>query len=131
MRFPRSDGWWRRRDRAELMGIASLAGFLFLLTGAPLTISVAVSPDAIERGDVQLTPPCPVRARTGNGCVTCGMTRGFCSMSRLRVLDAHGYNPGAPWLYLATLGVFSVNAWLLFGVARTMWSRRAPAALTA
>lgn len=124
MSSPRSDAWWRRRDRAELIGIASLAGFLFLVSGTPLAISVAVSPDAIERGEVQLTEPCPVRAQTGEGCVTCGMTRGFCSMSRLRLGDAHDYNPGAPWLYLATLGVFSVSGWFLLGVARALWSRR-------
>jgi len=119
--------WLRRRDGAELSGIAILAGFLFVTTLGPLAVSVAVSPDAIDRGEVQLTPPCEVRARTGRDCSTCGMTRGFCAMSRLRVGDAVAYNAAAPWLYLATFAGFVLSGATLFAVARE-WLGRAPRA---
>jgi len=119
--------WLRRRDGAELSGIAILAGFLFVTTLGPLAVSVAVSPDAIDRGEVQLTPPCETRARTGVECTTCGMTRGFCAMSRLRVGDAAAYNAGAPWLYLATLTVFLLSGAILLAIGRE-WLGRAPRA---
>jgi hypothetical protein len=93
--------WWRRLDRAELWGIAALAGFLFLLAASPLVVSMAVSPEEIERGEVMLSPPCSIRAQTGHPCATCGLTRGFACMSRLRIVDATAYNAAAPWLYAA------------------------------
>lgn len=77
-----------------------VASFVFLVPAVPLAISIVVSPEAIERGDVQLSPPCPTLLATGEECPTCGMTRGFTAMSRLRVGDAIAYNAGAPWLYL-------------------------------
>jgi len=109
--------------------VALLAGFLFLSSGVPLGVSVAVSPDAIDRGEVQLTPPCEVRAQTGTECSTCGMTRGFCAMSRLRVADAAAYNAGAPWLYLLTLSVFLVSGAALGAVGREARVRGRPSSL--
>ena len=95
--------WFARMDGAERLGVALLAGFFWLACALPLAVSLAVSPEAIERGEVQLSPPCAIRASTGVDCATCGMTRGFCAMSRLRVGDAADYNGAAPWLWLLTL----------------------------
>jgi hypothetical protein len=92
--------WLTRLDRAELGAIVFLAGFVFCLAAPPLVISMIVSPEAIERGDVQLSPPCPIRMETGEDCPTCGMTRAFTALSRLRIDDAIAYNAGAPWVYL-------------------------------
>lgn len=117
--------WLARRDRAELLGVAIVAGFLFLSSAAPLAFSVLVSPEAIERGDVRITPPCPMAAR--GGCATCGMTRGFSAMSRLRVGDAHAYNPGAPWLWLLAVTTFAGSGAALARVH--VEARRRPRAL--
>ena len=87
-------------DGAELWGVALLAAFFFVVSAGPLAVSMVVTPEAIDRGDVHLSPPCPTRARTGVGCPTCGLTRGFAAMSRFRVGDALRYNAAAPWLYL-------------------------------
>lgn len=114
----------RRRDGAELLGVALLAGLLSVGFGAPLAVSIAVSPEAIERGAVVLTPPCPTRERTGEPCATCGLTRGFCAMSRLRVGDAAGYHPAAPWLYAGFWLVTLASGALLVAVAREAWRRR-------
>ncbi len=111
-------GRLERMDGAELWGVALLAGFLFLTSAAPLAISMAVSPEQIERGEVVLTPPCPIRERTGAPCPTCGLTRGFTAMSRLRLGDARAYNPAAPWLYLAC-GVIAIASGAV--VARVTW----------
>lgn len=119
--------WWRRRDGAELLGIGMVAGFFFVATTAPLAVSMAVSPEALERGDVVLSPPCPTLQATGEECESCGLTRGFCAMSRLRAGDAAAYNRAAPWLYagfwIIALGSGAVLAIVLFQ-ART---RRDPA----
>lgn len=115
--------WLGLRDRAELIGVTVLAGFLFVSSALPLVISLAVSPEAIERGEIQLTPPCPVRAETGRDCITCGMTRGFCAMSRLRLGDAQRYNGAAPWLWLATVVALTASGAVLVGVTREARAR--------
>lgn len=97
--------WLEGRDRAERIGLAVPALIVFLATAGPLLTSIVVSPEAIERGAVTLSPPCETLARTGVECMTCGLTRGFCAMSRLRLGDALAYNAATPWLYL--------GAWLL------------------
>ncbi|MEZ4338217.1 MAG: DUF2752 domain-containing protein [Sandaracinaceae bacterium] len=118
------NAWLARRDRPELLGVAIILAFLCLWSGLPLTVAVVVSPDAIDRGEIQLTPPCPARANGGPGCSTCGMTRGFCAMARLRVGDAHRYNPGAPWLFALALATFLATGAGLLRVAAEM--RRRP-----
>lgn len=118
------NAWLARRDRAELLGVAIVAAFLCLSSGAPLMVSAVVSPEAIERGDVVLSPPCPARANGGAGCSTCGMTRGFSAMSRLRFGDARRYNPGAPWVWSLAVGTFLVSGAALGRVA--VETRRVP-----
>lgn len=77
---------------------------------AVLAVSVAVSPEAIESGTVQLTEPCPLRA-AGEPCATCGLTRSFTAMSRAQLSRAWAYNRLGPPLYLATwLGLAGVVA---------------------
>lgn len=100
--------WLRRLDGAELWGIALLAGFLFAVSAGPILVSMAVSPEDIESGAMELTTPCP-RAAAGLYCHTCGLTRGFTAMSRLRLDDALAYNRAAPWLY-ATLWLIALAA---------------------
>jgi hypothetical protein len=117
----------RRLDRAELWAVASIAGFVLALCGGPLAVSFAVSPEEIESGAVQLSPPCPVLAETGEECASCGLTRGFTAMSRLRVSDAAAYNAAAPWLYLACWAGALAAALALGRLAAEAGRRRAGA----
>ncbi|MBX3270420.1 MAG: DUF2752 domain-containing protein [Sandaracinaceae bacterium] len=121
--------WFARRDGAELFGVALAAAFVLLVAGAPVAISVAVSPEAIERGEVQLTPPCPVRA-SGAACPTCGLTRGFAAMSRLRIGEAHAYHGAAPWLWLGALTLTLGAAAVIARVAAEARGRRRAALAT-
>ncbi len=91
----------RRLDRAELSGLLATALFLLAVSAIPLAISFAVTPEDIESGRVQLSPPCPYKAAHGAPCASCGLTRGFAALSHGRLTDAQRYNPAAPWLYLA------------------------------
>lgn len=116
--------WLRRRDGAELLGVGMVAGFFFFATAAPLAVSVAVSPEAIERGDVILSPPCPTLAASGRECNSCGLTRGFCAMSRLRTSEAAAYNRAAPWLYAGFWVVTLASGSLLALVLRLARARR-------
>ena len=121
--------WLRRRDGAERLGTSMLAGFFFVVSAGPLLVSILVSPEALERGDVVLSPPCPTLQATGEECHSCGLTRGFCAMSRLRLSDALRFNRAAPWLYGAFWLVALASGSLLFLVLRA--SRRRPLALVA
>lgn len=115
-----------RLDRAELWAVASIAAFVLATCGAPLAVSIGVSPEQIERGAVQLSPPCPVLAETGEECASCGLTRGFTAMSRLRFGDAVAYNAAAPWLYLACWAGALAGA-LVLGRLAAEARRRLPA----
>ncbi|MFW5920440.1 MAG: DUF2752 domain-containing protein [Polyangiales bacterium] len=116
--------WLARRDRAELLAIAVLALFLVLAGAPPLVVSFAVNPDAIERGDVRLTPTCPTLARTGEPCPTCGMTRGMCAMSRARWDRAVSYNGAVPYVYFALWAVAGAGALALGHVIAEARRRR-------
>ena len=100
-----------RLDRAELGGLLTLAAFVLAVSFVPLAVSFAVTPEDIESGRVQLSPPCPYKASHGRECASCGLTRGFSAMSHGRIADARRYNAGAPWLYL--------GFWLLAGASAT------------
>ena len=119
-------GWIARVDGVELLAWTLLLGFVFACAAAPLVVSVAVSPEAIDRGEVQLTPPCERLAATGEPCATCGLTRAFCAMSRLRVGDAAAYNGAGPWLYLGVLAVALLTGGGLALIAREGLRRAAP-----
>lgn len=90
-----------RMDAAERLGVVLLASFFFVGSAVPLAISFAVSPEAIERGEVVLTPPCPTLAATGRECASCGLTRAFCAMSRGELAAAARFNAAGPALYAA------------------------------
>ncbi len=96
-------GFFRRRDRAESLGIGFTAVFVFALAAPPLVVSAWVSPEDIESGRVSLSGPCPYKATHGVPCTSCGLTRGFAAMSRGRVGDAARYNAASPWLYAGAL----------------------------
>ena len=118
-----------RLDRAELWALASIAAFVLAACAAPLAVSLAVSPEQIESGAVRLSPPCPVLAETGEECASCGLTRGFTAMSRLRLGQAAAYNAAAPWLYLACWAGALAGALFLGRLAaearrrRSSWAR--------
>ena len=75
----------------------------------PLAVSLAVSPDDLDAGRVQLTPTCPHRLDGGPGCVTCGMTRAFASASRGRLADAWRFNRAAVPLFAGTVALFALS----------------------
>ncbi len=101
----------RRRplDTLEWVALLGLALLLLLPTGGVLAISLAMSPDALDGGGVQLTPTCPHRRDGGPGCATCGMTRAFTAASRGRLGDAWRFNHAALPLYAGTLTVFTLS----------------------
>lgn len=86
-------------QRRVLTGIVLVLALLALPLIGVLLTSLAVSPEAIESGAVQLTAPCP-RLVAGEWCASCGLTRSFTAMSRLRLNDAWAYNRAGPLLYL-------------------------------
>ncbi len=116
---------------------AILLGLIALLitgTGSVIAVSLAVSPESIESGQVQLTEPCPALV-SGEPCWSCGMTRSFTAMSRGRFATAYAYNHGGPWLYALNLLALLSLSWLWAWVWRTeflvLWQnlrRDAPAA---
>ncbi len=111
-------------DLSELVAVLLLAGFLALASGAPLITSMAVSPGAIESGEVCLTSTCPHKLHTGSGCLTCGMTRGFTAASRGRFRQAWEYNRGTLPLYGSAWLVFlGSGGAMTFSVAH-LWRRR-------
>ena len=119
------NGFFRRRDRAEVLGIAFTAAFIFVLSAPPLAVSAWVSPEDIESGRVALSGPCPYKATHGAPCTSCGLTRGFAAMSRGRLGDAIGFNALTPWLYSAfVLGALSSSVVLVQCARRLVEIRR-------
>ena len=110
--------WFTRLERGEWIALAAVSTFIFALAVTPLAVSFAVSPDAIERGDVQLSHPCPHMVRFGTPCAGCGLTRGFCALSRGRLGDALRYNAATPYLYSLLL-LIATNSGLF-----ALWSAR-------
>jgi len=99
----------RPLDLVEWLAILGLALLLLLPTGGALAVSLAVSPDDLDAGRVQLTPTCPHRLDGGPGCVTCGMTRAFASASRGRLADAWRFNRAAVPLFAGTVALFALS----------------------
>lgn len=96
----------RRFFGVYLIAVLSLPALGLL---AVLIASSAVSPEAIERGDIQLTAPCP-RKLAGQPCSTCGLTRSFASIGGGRPSDAWRYNRAGIPLYIGTwLSLFAVT----------------------
>ncbi len=78
---------WFVRAYAALLG----AGAGLVVAGALL-----VSPDDLEAGRVVVSPPCPVRARTGRDCPSCGLTRGVAALGHGQWSRALAYNRASP-----------------------------------
>lgn len=98
--------------------ILLLLGLLMLGGTVLLGVSFAVSPEMIDSGAVQLTPPCQA-ALAGQPCITCGMTRSFCAMSRGQLGRAFDYNALGPWAYGGTWVSVSGIGTLCVYVVRT------------
>lgn len=96
---------WFVRAYAALLG-----------AGAALVLAVAVlvSPDDLESGRVVLTAPCPIRARTGHDCPSCGLTRGVAAVGHGEWSRALQYNRASPAVLglslLIVLGACAVAA---------------------
>ena len=103
--------WW------AAVALLLLIPLMLLPVVGVLATSVAVSPEAIESGETQLSEPCPA-ALAGTGCWTCGLTRSFTAMSRARVGDAVGYNRLGPPLWLMAWATALLLAWIFAQVAR-------------
>ena len=103
--------WVARLEREEWIALVCVSAFVFVLAAVPLVVSVVVSPEAIESGAVHLSAPCPSKAK-GEPCAACGMTRGFCAMSRGRFWDAIHYNAASPAVYGAFVFVALGAAWV-------------------
>lgn len=72
---------------------------VLLPLGISLFVSFVVTPEAIERGDVVLSPPCSIKRLTGHDCPTCGLTRAFAAISHGDIALARRYHRGAPAIY--------------------------------
>lgn len=110
----------RRRplDRIELGALLAVGIVFVLATAVPLGTSFAVAPERLDSGEVQITRTCPHKARTGQPCLSCGMTRAFASASHGRPGDAWRYNRAALPLYGLTWLTF------LFGGGAVLYSGR-------
>lgn len=111
-------------DLSELVAVGLLATFLAVASGVPLVTSMAVSPGAIESGEIRLTSTCPHKLHTGTACVTCGMTRGFTAASRGRLKQAWDYNHGALPLYGGVWLVFLGSSGAMTFSLTRLWRRR-------
>jgi len=100
---------------------AGLAAFLCLVIVAlvvALGMGVVITPEAIERGEVVLSPPCP-RAEAGEPCATCGLTRSWMAMGRLRLSQSWTYHHGGPLLWTGTVLLAGLFAWMAVFLVRT------------
>ena len=62
----------------------------------PIVVAIAVSPDDLESGRVVLTPPCPIKQKTGHDCPSCGLTRGVAALGHGQWSRALGYHRASP-----------------------------------
>jgi hypothetical protein len=77
----------------------------------------------IGMGWVSLRPSqgplvCGFRQLTHLDCPSCGLTRAFRAMGRLRVSEAFGYNPLGPAIFLVTLVAWGFAAAMLLSKGR-------------
>ena len=80
--------------------LATALAFVFAI---PVLIALAVSPDALESGRVRLTPPCPLRSRTGSACPGCGLTRATAAFAHGEWRRAVAYHRGGPPVFVGAL----------------------------
>lgn len=87
---------WFVRAYAALLGAGA---------GLVVAVAVLVPPDALDAGLVALSPPCPVRARTGRDCPSCGLTRGVAALGHGQWSRALGYNRASPVVLSLSLAI--------------------------
>jgi len=87
--------WWND----ERTGYAMLYAWIAAVCSGVIVVSLLVSPEDIEDGNVRLSPPCRSKEVLGVECPACGMTRAFAALSRGRLDDAVNYNWGSPIAY--------------------------------
>jgi len=104
--------------RALAAGLAAVLCLLVVGLLAALGAGVLIPPEAIEAGQVVLSPPCP-RAAAGEPCATCGLTRSWMAMGRLRLGQSWAYHRGGPLLWGATWVVAWLFAWMATYLLRT------------
>jgi hypothetical protein len=105
--------------RTRLLALAPWLTALVVSAG-PLLLSVAITPGAIERGEIVLSPPCSIKAITGRDCPTCGLSRAFAALGHGDLDGARRYHRGAPFLY----GSYLVGAGIaLAGTLRALLRR--------
>lgn len=117
--------WWDLDDRetAKLLVLAWL--ILFGITAGPLVTAFVVTPEAIESGEVALSPPCPFKRATGHDCPTCGMSRGFSALAHGRWADARAYHSATPFMFVLFAVVAAGSLRLTVrDVRRTGWIKQ-------
>lgn len=112
--------------RAAFEALAPWLAVLLPL-GFSLLVSFFVTPEAIERGDVVLSPPCGIKRLTGRDCPTCGLTRAFAAISHGDLALARRYHRGAPLIYGMYIVVVVVA---LVGSGRAVYRLRVRRPLT-
>lgn len=98
-----SEGALARREGALRVLLWGAAVLPLLL---PLLISLAVTPSRIERGEVVLSPPCPIKRMLGRDCPSCGLTRAFTALGHGDLTAARRYHRASPFVY----GIYAVGA---------------------
>lgn len=93
----------RKDNRNQLLAYLSMGLPLLVV----LAVSLAVTPDDLDSGRVQLTPTCLSLSLLGRPCPSCGMTRAFVALSHGQIARAQRHNRAALPFY----GLF----WLLAG----------------
>lgn len=75
------------RAYAALLGLGAMV---------PIVIALSVTADDLESGRVVLTQACPIKAKTGHDCPSCGMTRGVAALGHGEWSRAIAYNRASP-----------------------------------
>lgn len=112
-----------------------LALLLALLCTSVLGLSLWLQPDPAGMGThTQLgLEPCGYYVRSGQPCMSCGMTTSFANMARARVVPAWKANPMGIALFLLTLAtpIYLVRCMIRrthpFHLFDTLWGRWLPA----
>ena len=106
-------------ERSAHMAFPFVAAGLSFALALPVVIALAVSPEDIEAGRVRLTPPCPIRDRSGRDCPGCGLTRATAAFGHGEWRRAVAYHRGGPLVFIGAL----VGASAFGRLAAQRWSR--------
>lgn len=104
--------------RALVAGLVALLALCIVALMVALGAGLVITPEAIEAGTIVLSPPCP-RAEAAEPCATCGLTRSWMAMGRLRIGQSWAYHRGGPFLWAATWALALLFAWMSVFLVRT------------